>query len=187
MAKRKGKPEQQPDVDPAAAERREILRRAKAGDESVVPAVRRMLLEDRDLLAKLGGDFARDAERKFVESLTGKSVGTREAILHRLAQLREELQGANPTPLERLLVERVVVAWMHAQFADFTAGHYERPGAEVSTAFLEFTQRTQDRATRRFLASLRTLALVRKLALPRLRVIVNGAAEAPKLVEQKGA
>ena len=87
--------------------------------------------------------------------------------------LRAELLGPTPTPLERLLVERVVACWLQVQDADVRYAQAKNP----SFALGDYLQRRMDRAHKRFLTAARTLALVRRLALPVLVQQVNVAAQ----------
>src|SRR5262245_53031389 len=91
-------------------------------------------------------------------------------MLRKLELLRAELAGPSPSPVERLLVERAVACWLQVQDADVRYAQAQ-PGGP-STAHNEFLQRRMDRAHRRYLSALRTLALVRKLAVPVLQVNV---------------
>ena len=61
-----------------------------------------------------------------------------------------------------LLVERIVVCWLYMQIAELRA-----PGTRSACGpRAEFLQRQVDRAQRRFLSAVRSLAAVRRLALP---------------------
>lgn len=81
--------------------------------------------------------------------------------------MRGELAGPNPTPLESLLVGRVVACWLQVQDADL---RYVQGQKECNIAQGEYNQRRQDRAHKRYLSAIRTLARVRKLALPVLQI-----------------
>ena len=76
-----------------------------------------------------------------------------------------ELGGPNPTPMERLLVERAVACWLDVQEATLRAVQ----GADDPLPWLAWRMKRQESTHRRFLSALRTLALVRKLALPVLQ------------------
>ena len=81
-------------------------------------------------------------------------------------RLRADLAGPAPSPLERLLVERIVVCWLLANqldLADACAGNR-------SLVLAEYEGKRADRAHRRFLAAVKTLAEVRRLAAPSLQV-----------------
>jgi hypothetical protein len=61
----------------------------------------------------LGGNLAKEALDRLVTAYAGKNPVVREAVGRKLDELRAELSGANPTPVEKLLVERVVATWLH--------------------------------------------------------------------------
>jgi hypothetical protein len=145
-----------------------LLKRARAGDASTLPAVRE-LLRHPEAIGAFGGDLAQQAELSLVQAASGDDLAFREALLRKTALLREELQGPSPTPLERLLVERVVACWLQVQDADIRYAQAKNP----SLAQGDYLQRRIDRAHKRFLTAARTLALVRRLALPVLVAQVN--------------
>ena len=103
---------------------RSVLERARAGDRSAVPEVRR-ILGDPAQVDWLGGDLARQATQSVVNAAAGEDLVFREALARKLELLRDELAGPEPTPIERLLVERVVACWLHVYDADAAL----RPGA----------------------------------------------------------
>jgi hypothetical protein len=150
-----------------------LLMRAAKGDESTLPFIRELL----DLYPSMGDKYgAEQAEQLVVNAISGKNTVQREALDRKRKQLRDELLGGpNPQPLERLLVERVVLCWLHAHFADV------QYGLAASISRIEqgdYLQRQQDRAQWRYLAAIKCLATVRRLALPvKLDVTVAGAVE----------
>ncbi len=149
-----------------AAELRKLLDRAHKGDESTLPVLR-MLVVDPAGVKMLGGDLARQAEISFVQAAAGDNLAFREALTRKLELLRAELAGPNPTPVERLLVERVVACWLQVQDADI---RYAQRQGDCTLAQGDYYQRRMDRAHKRYLSALKTLALVRKLALPVLQL-----------------
>jgi hypothetical protein len=147
---------------PAPADTAESIRalvaRAQAGDETARPALRRLIDHPRTA-AVIGGlaDRVRDA---LLRSFLGQNLLLREVTAREMDRLRAELLGPDPTPVERLLAERVAVGWLLVQDADL---HLAGAGSEAD-------QRRADHAYRRFLAALRELTLVRRLARPALQV-----------------
>lgn len=142
-----------------------ILDQAKQGDTSTIPILKKFL-EDPATVGLLGGNLAEQAERSLVSAAAGDNLAFREALLRKLQLLRAELAGSNPTPLERLLVDRVVACWLQVQDADIRC-------AQANTADVkwgEFHQRRMNHANKRYLAAIKTLATVRKLALPAIQV-----------------
>ncbi len=157
-------------VDPGAlAELREfedVCRRARKGDASTLPALRK-LLASPSTVDLLGGNLAANAEQSFVRALAGEDLAFREALTRKLELMRAELAGPDPTPVERLLVERVAACWLQVQDAD---ARYAQGQKDLTFAQGEYYQKRQDRAHKRYLSAVRTLALVRKLAVPVLQV-----------------
>jgi hypothetical protein len=143
-----------------------VLERARKGDESVLPAVRE-ILKDADAVDRLGGDLPRMAEQSLIRASTGENLSFREALIRKLELLRDELAGPVPAPLERLLVDRVVACWLQLHLADLFLSQQE---GKLTLAQGEYHQRARDRAHKRYLTSIKTLALIRKLALPVLQV-----------------
>jgi hypothetical protein len=90
-----------------------------------------------------------------------------EAIVARLEQLRTELAGPAPSPVERLLAERAASCWLGVARAE----HY-LASAGVHD---EHAQRSLDRANKRYLSTLATLARVRKMVTP--AVIIGKAGQ----------
>ncbi len=145
---------------------RKLLKRAGNGDESTLPVLRE-LLKNPQVVDAFGGNLAIQAEHALIRAAGGKDLAFKEALTRKQALLRAEIAGTNPTPVERLLVERVVACWLQVQDADV---RYAQNQSDCTFAQGEYYQRRQDRAHKRYLAAIRTLALVRKLALPVLQV-----------------
>jgi hypothetical protein len=143
-----------------------LVDRADKGDEAALPELRKWM-RNPNLVDILGGDLARHAEQLIINAAAGKRLGFREAVLGKMELMRQELAGPNPSPLERLLVERVVACWLQLQNADILLAQGE---ARLSISQAEYHQRRCDRAHKRYLGAIRTLATVRKLALPVLQV-----------------
>jgi hypothetical protein len=174
QAKEKGKDSiAQPDFQDACASMTEVIVRADRGDQTALPAIRKFCEEDAEFaITVLGGDLAECAERALVETITGKQLAVKEALLMKLNELRTELAGPNVSPIERLLVERTVACWLQMYHADVVAAQ----ATKYTLREGDYTQRRQDRAHRRYMSALKTLAAVRRLELP-IRVNVNVAGE----------
>jgi hypothetical protein len=160
-----------------------LLERAQRGDESTLPVLRK-ILEMPKGVAALGGELAEQAERAFIRAMGGDDLTYREAVTRKLELLRAELLGENPTSVERLLVERAVACWLQVQDADI---RYAQNQGKLNIKQADYNLRRMDAANRRYLAALKALALVRKLAVPVLQVNiakrqVNVAAAVPPTV-----
>lgn len=85
-----------------------LVHRAEGGDQAALPALRETLARP-GLADALGGDIARAAADRFLDSYCGTHLAVREATATKMGQLRAELAGASPTAVERLLADRAVL------------------------------------------------------------------------------
>jgi hypothetical protein len=146
---------------PATERMRRLLERAERGDRSALPALE-LLLDATPEVWRTYGDLARVAEDAWVELVAGPNLLLKESLRRKLAELKSELlSGPTASPLEGLLVERVGAGWLQAAYADASAAQAREKALDL--AQLAQQQRRQERAQKGFLASIRTLATVRKL------------------------
>jgi hypothetical protein len=134
-----------------------------AGDESALPEVRAIVRDPRYLQAF--GDLAWRARFALLNEAAGQDLMVREAVPEKLEALRQELAGPDPSPLEALLVDRILNTWLHLRALELRRG----AGADLGPSAAAHHERAWDGAHRRFLAALKALAVVRKLALPVLQ------------------
>jgi hypothetical protein len=100
---------------------------------------------------------------------SGRNLAYREGLERRVKALRDELAGPRPTAIERLLAERAAFCWLALHKCE---AEESRAGG-ISLAQAEYQRRQIDSAHRRYLSSLKTLATVRKLALPSIQVNIG--------------
>jgi len=158
----------QPKPPTPGQETRALFDRAAEGDQSCLPAVRALLADgDRGLSYREAyGSSAEWLRQSLIEKAAGENVIAQEAIRQKLDGVRSELEGPNPTPIERLLAERASLCWALVNWYEDSFQSIE----SMSIAQADFHQRKIDRAHNRFLSAVRTLAQVRKLALPALQL-----------------
>ena len=126
----------------------------------------RRLLDDSPELWQFLGDLGRRAKDAWIERATGEDALQRETLMRYVAALEQEFAGPQPSALERLLAERVLVSWLEVHTLDpVLTGKKEMTLAQAS-----FFDRRRDRAHRRLLSAIRTLATVRRLVVPSLQV-----------------
>lgn len=86
------------------------------------------------------------------------------------AEKRADLEGPNPSPLEKMLVHQVVLCWLHLHF--FERQYAATLQQSMSLQKSEYYQRIIDRAQRRYLGAIKSLAIVRRLQIPVVQVNV---------------
>ena len=95
--------------------------------------------------------------------IAGGQLTFEEALRRKVAAMRADLAAPGDGSLEALLIDRVVTCWLHVQYAEAAcAGQM----GKLSVEWSDYFQRRIDRAHRRYLQAIRTLAQVRRLAVP---------------------
>jgi hypothetical protein len=149
---------------------RVLVLRAQGGDPTAAPRLRVLFDRDPEQLTKLGGG---DIVASLKDLLVAKDVGghdilAREARLRQIDRIRDELAGPGPTTIERLLAERAALCWFELHTLDARVVRRRDEEGEFRSA--DDLDCFRDRAQRRYLAALKTLAQVRRLAVPLLQV-----------------
>lgn len=145
----------------------EIVNCADSGNLRSQKEYRSILVRQAEFaIGLLQGGPVEGHRRALVRRLSDGSPARRDAVNKTIDTWRAELLGPDPSPLERLLVDRILVCWLQVQAADRDCLAAEKLPAKQA----DYRQRTRDRAHRRLLSAVKTLATVRKLALPALQV-----------------
>ena len=152
------------------AERRRVLERAAQGDKSCLPQLRALLDAGGDLALEIAGNPVWYATEALVNRCTGENLFLHEAMTRKVTRVRDDLAGPHPSPMERLLAERAALCWLDCSLADLRQA---RGQASLTRAQSDHLSRYRDRAHRRFLTALKTLATVRTLNLPAVQVNIG--------------
>ena len=115
-------------------------------------------------------DIAFQAEYSFIKSFAGDDELVKAMQAARLQLMREELAGDNPTPLEKLLAERIALCWLHLNICEITLA---QKGHDMTLTVAAYQQKRLDRAHKRYLSAIKALAQVRKLQLPNVQVNIG--------------
>ena len=90
-----------------------IVKLAASGDRGCLPDVQALLADP-----ECGADFRRACgswgewlRQSLIKKSAGNNILAREGIAQELDRVRRELEGPNPTPIERLLAERASLCW----------------------------------------------------------------------------
>lgn len=134
-----------------------VIKRAQKGDASALPELRRLLAEFP--VEKIGGDLSNTLVQKMLDSQFEDDLHAKELVLLKLAELRSTLGGPKPTPVEMLLIERIVCSWLRLHLAEITASIGEFGSDSLSNV----ASRSHDRLHKQYLSSLKALADLRRL------------------------
>ena len=138
-----------------------LLERATKGDATVLPKLRRLLDESPELWRGYG-DLALQARASWIQLAAGPNLLLDECLTRKVVELRKEVAGDSPSPLEQLLTDRVVVCWLQVSYYDNLIAQTR----EYTPAKARMLQQQHDGAHRRYLTAIKTLANVRKLLTP---------------------
>ena len=143
----------------------ELVQRAQQGDLTVMPLLREALVADPSIWQEYG-DLAAQAQEAWLQLLSGTDYMLAESVRLKLSALRQELGAEGASPLEKLLVERIVACWLQTHYAD--ALYAQAKGPQSTASVRQELMKRQEYSQRRYLAAIKQLALVRKLLKPAL-------------------
>lgn len=149
---------------PELDEVRTLLARAAMGDRDALPPLR-ALLDNRPGVWETLGDLAAHVQMAWIDRIGRSDVAVREALGRKADALRGELSVPGASPLERLLIERVVATWLEVHAADLDAAVV----CDDSPRRVELAMKRQEAAGRRHARAIESLASVRRL-LPAAKV-----------------
>jgi hypothetical protein len=159
---------------PRPANFNELRDRADRGDLAAQAELTHWLNENPTVWRTLG-DLANHAQMVFVRLVAKNDFLFSESVRRRAEELRKELAGAFPTPLELLAVQRVVAAWLQMQHVEAQIAL-----ADADLPKAKFWLQRQLQANRLYHAATKSLLLIRDLlpaAAPPATLGANGAAD----------
>ena len=101
-------------VSQSATSLQSLVQRGMAGDRTVLSALRELLTTRPELWRHLR-TLGMQVEHAWIQVLAGEDLVAQEVLAQQLQMLKNELGGPNPTPLEHLLIERIVVCWLQVR------------------------------------------------------------------------
>ncbi|MBA4190664.1 MAG: hypothetical protein C0467_21980 [Planctomycetaceae bacterium] len=149
--------------------------RANAGEPGAMGELEAFLKDQPEVLAA-AGDLARHAEKAWIDLLVGADSFTRVAVASQVERLKAELAGPDPSPLEKLLVDHVVVAHLAERQAELIAT--QTAGSIPQAAF---RLKKAESAQRRFLLATKSLATLQALQSQATRPV-----KGPRLYDPEG-
>jgi hypothetical protein len=141
----------------------ELVERANGGDRASLKTLRKVLDQHPEIWQEVG-NLATHAETTWIRLAAEGNTLAAESIRREADRLRLELLGASATAIERLLVDQIVICLIQLKLAELAAG-----SARKSHLMRErFHDLRLQKAQRRFLTALKTLAQIRRLPLSAL-------------------
>lgn len=138
----------------------ELVRRANAGNEACLAGLRQILDGSPEIWQTVG-DLARHCELAWSDLTAGDDHLMVESIKRQVADMKVQLAGPTPSPLESILVDQAVCTWLATKHAEMDAAKPGRSGLGEASFKLKHCESAQ----KRHLAALKTLAMIRALRL----------------------
>ncbi len=148
-----------------------LVKKAEKGDAKALAEVRTFCKREPKLWDVLGFKLAQTTRYDLLELLAGGNPIALHAMHHDLGKMERELLGAFPSPLERLLVERICMCYVQVQYAELAYAQKTKGGVTLTHG--DYLQRQIDRAHGRYTAAIRALAQVRRLLAPVVQVNIG--------------
>ncbi len=171
-------PDERPKVQPPllkplgdTPELKKVLARAARGDTSVLPAVRKLLTDPA--VQRLLGDVAEQACDRLIFVVSGDDLAVSEAVrIHTQAMLTNLLadSSAKASFLEQVAARRVIHTWLAVHALEILWAM-----KQSGTDSAERIARHLCTAERRLEAAMKSLAVLRRLALPAITAQLNVA------------
>ncbi len=149
-----------------------MIAKAKAGDASVLPQLR-AILDGNPALVERYGNLGRQAEAAWVALAAGTNLYMREAFARAADARRAELTRPGATPMELLLVARVVACDLQLNY--LAAAEADALGAGDSYRLVDYHAKRVERAQRMFLSATGALVTFQKLV-PAARLVAEPVA-----------
>ena len=132
---------------------------ARKGNKKVLPMLRRALDEHPELVIHYGS-LTLQVQENWLQLVAGKDLLLAETMRRHLDAMRKELAGANPSLLDRLLVDRILAC--HVEVLYFGAMETTDPTA-ANTRVARYRMDRGAQAHKQFLSAVKMLATVRNL------------------------
>ena len=154
------------DAKERLAELEELSAQAGGGDKAARAKLRKAVRESSPEIVREASDIARRGQWGLIKTAAAGDPLTEEALVARLDLMRREIGGPAPTPLEVLLIERVVSCWILLELLELLTSAQLMVVDEsqrIPHSFLKFYLGWQEQVHRRYLSTVRELAKVRRL------------------------
>ncbi len=106
-------------------------------------------------------DLAAKLEEKIFNEICSTSYGAKEAFRKKLTAMRDNLDWANSSEMEKILIEQICLNWLRLNLLEDI--HYSKTTGSHSSEHGTYWDKRLSSAQRRYLRAVESLAKVRKL------------------------
>jgi hypothetical protein len=154
--------------------------RARQGDPEGLPDLQKQLDANPEVWQH-HGNLAMRVQESWLKLIAGNDPFQLETLRRHLDATRNDLAGAAPSPLERLLADRIAACYVQVLYFE---AHEANPSGGQHAKFDKYQMSRHDQANRQYLAAIKMLATVRQLvaktATIQVEMIHRSVPETPK-------
>ena len=129
-------------------------------------ALKKALVDHPDLW-RVVGDLAHNAATNLADTV-GAPDSWKLSLFRGWDELQKELGADDASPVEKLLIQQVVLSWMRLNIVEYASS--ELATGEFSGSWADYWEKRLNAAQRRFLRACETLARIRKMNLQVLQI-----------------
>jgi hypothetical protein len=153
-----------------------VVESAMRGDTASVPRLRELLNEHPALWEHVG-NLAEQAEHAWIFLAAEDNLHLRECLLKQVEAMRKEFIGESPSPVARLLAERVIITWLQSCYFDCIEA--QALLKDESPKLAAYRAKRQAQAHRSHLSAIAAWTMLRKLLPVPVAAITTAAAPKP--------
>lgn len=143
-----------PVVRPPVVDLKDLVREANSGEPGAVAALRQFLREHPKVWHQVGDLTSRTLEARIKRITRGNSL-LAESIRLQIEEFRKRLASPEPSGVERLAIDGVVLAWVEVHQAELAAQ------VERNLPYQDLSRPLENAARRRFAAAMRLFVFVK--------------------------
>lgn len=138
----------------------ELVKAARQGDRSVIPALRKIMWANPEL-ARCNGELAARTRIQWINLIAGSDLHYRQCLLLKVAELRRELIAeTSGTAVEEMIVDQAVSTWLQLYYHEDREATAPAQNLRVG----EYRLRKLESAFNRHMRSLNALASMRAIS-----------------------
>lgn len=135
----------------------ELVRKANSGDAAALGSLRQFLDRHPEVWLKVG-DLSQHVQENHIRRIANGNLLGAETLRKRAEWLRKDLEGPNPSSLERVAIDNVLAAWFERHYVDLKYP----PGTGKELAMARFVVQLRASVQKRYDAAMKSLLLIRE-------------------------
>ena len=153
----------QPTTNPAHA----LIDAAARGDGQALKQLIAFSPEEMPEAIREVYDLQRQVEGRLIDAIAGRDLLQAEGTRSQALEITAALAGPEPSPLEVQLAQQITCDWLQVKYLELQMARALR---QQNLEYVALLQKWYDKAHRRFLQAMKTLAQVRRLLGPSVQV-----------------